>query len=75
MRRGRELSKTIFTAVLLLCVFVLAVSLVGGGMIAILSVLSSSLILVFLPLFPRKTAAPAVRRVHRGRFTRAPPLY
>jgi uncharacterized membrane protein YhaH (DUF805 family) len=75
MRRGRELSKTVVTVVLILCAVVLAVSLAGGGMIAILSVLSSSLLFVFLPFFPRKTAALAVRRVHRGRTTRAPPLF
>jgi uncharacterized membrane protein YhaH (DUF805 family) len=75
MRRGRELSKTVVTVVLILCAFVLAASLTGAGMTAIVSVLSSFLIFIFLPFFPRKSAALAVRRVHCGRTTRAPPLF
>jgi hypothetical protein len=76
MRRGRELSKTIVLAVLILCTVVLAAALTGAaGMMAIVSVLASSLIFVFLPLFPRRTAPLAVRHVHRGRCTRAPPLF
>ena len=76
MRSGRELTKTIVLAVLILCTVALAASITGAaGLLAIVSVLASSLIFIFLPLFPRKTAALAVRRVHRGRITRAPPRY
>jgi len=76
MRRGRKLSNTIATVVLLLCVFALSASLTGAqsGIVAILSVFSSLLIFIFVPLFTRQAAVPAVRRVHRGRSTRAPPL-
>ena len=74
MRRGRKLSNTIATVVLLLCVFALTASLAGAqaGMVAILSVFSS--LLIFVAFFTRQAVVPAVRRVHRGRSTRAPPL-
>ncbi len=67
--------KTVVTAVLILCVFALAASLTGAGMMAIVSVLSSFFIFIFLPLFPRRSPALAVRRVHHGRLTRAPPPF
>jgi hypothetical protein len=76
MRRGRELSKTIVVGVLFLCALVLAAALTGAaGMIAVVSVLVSPLIFIFLAVFPRGTGARAVLRVRRGRPTRAPPLF
>lgn len=77
MRRGRELSRTSFRILLVLCALVLVVALVGmsAGIMTIGSVLSSFFIFIFVPLFPRRSGALAVQRVHRGRIRRAPPLF
>jgi hypothetical protein len=77
MRTGRELSRTALTVLMVLSALVLVIAFAGTGtgLVVIVSVLSSFLVFVFFPLFPRRTAALAVRRVHRGRITRAPPLF